>query len=70
MLSIHSSTVWTESLSVAMQVTDVISETDDKGSGCVMATVGGVVSVSGSSSQAQNNKQIHKSSIELYFFTP
>lgn len=70
MLSIHSSTVWTESLSVAMQVTDVISETDDKGSGYVMATVGGVVSVSGSSSQAQNNKQIHKSSIELYFFTP
>ena len=70
MLSIQSSTVWTESLSVAMQVTDVISETDDKGSGCVMETVGGVVSVSGSSSQAQNNKQIHKSSIELYFFTP
>ena len=70
MLSIQSSTVFTESLSVAMQVTDVISETDDNGSGCVMATVGGVVLVSGSSSQAQNNKQIHKSSIELYFFTP
>lgn len=69
MLSIHSSTVLTESLSVAIQVTDVISETDDKGSGCVMATVGGVASVSCSSSQAQNNKQLHKNSIELYFFT-
>jgi hypothetical protein len=69
MLSIHSSTVLTESLSVAIQVTDVISETDDKGSGCVMETVGGFVSVSCSSSQAQNNKQIHKNGIELYFFT-